>query len=315
VNNLFPDLKVSRPLLDDLALFCVVARKQGFAAAAQELGVSNALVSKRIAILEKTLQVRLLHRTTRKVSLSDHGMVVHQWAQRILEDLDGLEDAISQKGSAPRGLLRLCTSSGFGRNRVAPAVSALAVAYPELEIQLELLDRPVDLIAEGFQLDIRVGQVQELHLIARRIAANARVLCAAPGYLERHGTPHRLAELAQHKCIVIRERDQDVGRWKLSGPQGVETVRVGGPLATNNGELVHQWGIDGHGIILRSIWDVGPSLANGRLVRVLPEYSQEADVWAIYPTRLGMSANVRVCVQFMEDWLAGPGHQQESHGT
>lgn len=303
MNNRFSELKAARPLLDDLAIFSVVVRKQGFAAAALELGVSNALVSKRIAILEKTLNVRLLHRTTRKVSLTDHGIVVHQWAQRLLEDLDGLEDAISQQGTSPRGLLRLCTSSGFGRNRVAPAVSALALAYPELEIQLELLDRPVDLIAEGFQLDIRVGQVQEPHLFARRIAANARVLCAAPSYLARHGTPARLAELADHRCIVIRERDQDVGRWKLQGPQGLETVRVSGPLATNNGELVHQWGIDGHGIILRSIWDVGPSLADGRLVRVLPDYSQEADVWAIYPTRLGMSANVRVCVQFLEAWL------------
>ena len=301
---MFPDLKAARPLPDDLAIFCVVVRKQGFAAAAQELGVSNALVSKRIAILEKTLQVRLLHRTTRKVSLTDHGLVVHGWAERLLEDLDGLEEAISQKGGAPRGLLRLCTSSGFGRNRVAPAVSAMALDYPELEIQLELLDRPVDLVAEGFHLDIRVGQVREPHLIARRLAANARVLCAAPAYLARAGTPRQLAELARHKCIVIRERDQDAGRWKLSGPQGLETVRVAGPLATNNGELVHQWGIDGHGIILRSIWDVGPSLANGRLVRVLPDYSQEADVWAIYPTRLGMSANVRVCVQFMERWLA-----------
>ena len=306
MNNPPPDLKVSRPLLEDLAIFCVVVRKQGFAAAALELAVSNALVSKRIAMLEKTLQVRLLHRTTRKVALTDHGAVVHQWAQRLLEDLAGLEDAISQKGSAPRGLLRLCTSSGFGRNRVAPAVSRLALAYPELEIQLELLDRPVDLVAEGFHLDIRVGQVREQHLIARRIAANARVLCAAPAYLERHGAPRRLADLADHKCIVIRERDQDVGRWKLGGPQGVETVRVGGPLATNNGELVHQWGIDGHGIILRSIWDVGPSLADGRLVRVLPDYSQQADVWAIYPTRLSMSANVRVCVQFLEAWLARP---------
>jgi LysR family transcriptional activator of dmlA len=303
------------PLLEDLNLFCAVVRKQSFAATALELGVSNAFVSKRIAVLEQTLGVRLLHRTTRKVALTDHGTVVHQWAQRIREDVDQLGEAISQKGAAPRGLLRLCTSSGFGRNRIAPAISKLALEYPELEVQLELLDRPVDLIAEGFHLDIRVGQVQEPHLIARRIAPNARVLCAAPAYLERHGTPRRLADLADHNCIVIRERDQDFGRWKLKGPQGVETVRVGGPLATNNGELVHQWGIDGHGIILRSIWDVGPSLANGRLVRVLPEYSQEADVWAIYPTRLALSANVRVCVQFLESWLAGQEQAKEANGT
>ncbi len=295
------------PLLEDLRLFCVVVRKQSFAASALELGVSNALVSKRIAILEKTLQVRLLHRTTRKVWLTDHGSVVHQWAQRIQEDVQQLGEAISQKGSAPRGLLRLCTSSGFGRNHVAPAMSALALAYPELEVQLELLDRPVDLIAEGYHLDIRVGQVDEPHLIARRIAANERVLCAAPKYLKKHGTPKQLEDLKRHQCIVIRERDQDFGRWKLAGPQGLEMVRVKGALSTNNGELVHQWAMDGHGIILRSIWDVGPSLAAGRLVRVLPAYRQEADVWALYPTRLETTANVRVCVQFLEAWLAKPG--------
>jgi len=301
VNN---PLLPSKSLLEDLHLFCAVVRKQGFAATALELGVSNAFVSKRIAVLEQTLGVRLLHRTTRRLALTDHGTVVHQWAQRIQEDVDQLAEAISQKGSAPRGLLRLCTSSGFGRNRVGPAISALARAYPDLEVQVELLDRPVDLIAEGFHLDIRVGQVQEPHLIARRIAANQRVLCAAPDYLARKGMPAQLSELAQHDCIVTRERDQDAGRWKLTGPQGEETVRVKGALSTNNGELVHQWAIDGHGIALRSIWDVGHSLADGRLVRVLPGYHQQADVWAIYPARLGTTANVRVCVRFLEDWLA-----------
>jgi LysR family transcriptional activator of dmlA len=305
---MYPGHKVAGPLLEDLRLFCVVVRKQSFSASALELGVSNALVSKRIALLEKTLQVRLLHRTTRSVSLTDHGNVVHLWAQRIIEDVDQLGEAISRTGATPRGLLRLCTSSGFGRNRVAPAISALALAYPELELQLELLDRPVDLISEGFHLDIRVGQVQEPHLIARRIAANARVLCASPLYLERHGMPRQLRDLPEHQCIVIRERDQDFGRWKLTGPHGSETVRVKGALSTNNGELVHQWAIDGHGIILRSVWDVGPSIADGRLTRVLPEYSQEADVWAIYPTRLETTANVRVCVQFLESWLAQSVH-------
>lgn len=298
-----PDLHASRSLLEDLKLFCTVVRKHSFSATALELGVSNAFVSKRIAVLEQTLGVRLLHRTTRTLALTDHGTVVHQWALRIQEDVDQLGEAISQKGSTPRGLLRLCTSSGFGRNRVGQAVSALARKYPELEVQLELLDRPIDLIAEGFHLDIRVGQVQEPHLIARRIARNQRVLCAAPAYLERHGMPRQLAELAQHQCIVIRERDQDFGRWKLSGPAGEESVRVKGALSTNNGELVHQWAIDGHGIILRSIWDVGRSLDDGRLARVLPDYAQEADVWAIYPARLGTTANVRVCVAFLEEWL------------
>ncbi|WP_020693859.1 LysR family transcriptional regulator [Noviherbaspirillum massiliense] len=299
----------NRPLLEDLRLFCIVVRKQSFAASALELGVSKAFVSKRIALLEASLQVKLLHRTTRSVSLTENGDIVQQWAQRILEDVDQMAEAVSSAKLTPRGLLRVCTSSGFGRNRVSPAISAFALKYPSLEIQLELLDRPVDLIGEGFHLDIRIGEVHESNLIAKRIAPNARVLCASPAYLKKHGTPKALADLVSHRCIVIRERDQDFGRWKLSGPDGTETVRVGGPLSANNGELVHRWAIDGHGIILRSIWDVGPSLENGDLVRVLPQYRQEADVWAVYPSRLSSSAKVRVCVQFLEQWLNKPARR------
>ena len=293
----------TQPLLADLRLYCTLVRERGFAAAARALGVSNAYVSKRIALLELSLQVKLLHRTTRSVTVTEQGSVVHQWALRILEDVDQMREAVSSEQSAPSGLLRICTSSGFGRNRVAPALSALALRYPALDIQLELLDRPVDLIGEGFQLDIRVGAADEPHLMSRRIAANLRVLCAAPAYLAQRGEPACLADLARHSCIVIRERNQDFGRWVLKGPGGVETVKVAGPLSANNGEIVHQWALDGHGIILRSIWDVGPALAQGRLVRVLPDYAQPADVWAVYSSRLSTSAKVRVCVEFIEDWL------------
>lgn len=293
----------NKPLLEDLRLYCTVARKQGFAAAARELGTSNAFVSKRIGLLEEALQVRLLHRTTRRVSLTDQGEIVLQWAQRILEDVDQMAAEVSSERLSPRGRLRLCTSSGFGRNRVAPALSALAREYPELEIELELMDRPVDLIEEGFHLDIRVGAVRESHLITRRIASNTRVLCAAPDYLARWGEPRALADLPRHRCIVIRERDQDFGRWTLQGPQGAETVKVGGPLSANNGEIARQWAANGHGIILRSEWDVGPSLARGELRRVLPDYAQAADVWAVYPSRLSTSAKLRVCVEFLQNWL------------
>lgn len=290
--------------MEDLRLFCKVVNKQSFAASALEMGVSKALVSKRIAVLENVLQARLLHRTTRKVSATENGHIVYQWAQRILEDAEQMTEAVSTAKFSPRGLLRLCTSSGFGRNHVSRAVSAMAQCYPELEFQLELLDRPVDLIREGFDLDIRVGGVHEEDLLAKLIGQNARVLCASPAYLEQCGMPTRLADLTRHKCIVIRERDQDFGRWKLSGPDKVETVRIGGPLSANNGEIAHRWAIDGHGIILRSIWDVGPSLRRGELIRVLPNYQQEANVWAVYPSRLSTSAKVRVCVQFLEEWLA-----------
>jgi LysR family transcriptional activator of dmlA len=291
------------PELDDLALFAAVVRHKSFVATARALGVSNAFVSKRVAVLEQTMGVRLLHRTTRTVAVTEQGQVVHGWALRILEDVEQMGEAVSTERMAPAGLLRICTSSGFGRNRVAPALSALAQRYPGLEIQLELLDRSVDLIGEDFHLDVRVGQAHEPHLISRRIAANVRVLCAAPAYLEKHGTPVTLAGLAGHHCIVIRERHGDFGRWVLQGPHGEEAVKVGGPLSATNGEVVHQWALDGHGIILRSLWDVAPALARGDLVRVLPAYEQPADVWAIYPSRLSASAKLRVCVEFLEAFL------------
>ncbi|TWI63060.1 transcriptional regulator, LysR family [Pseudoduganella lurida] len=294
------------PQLDDLALFAAVVRHKSFAATARALGVSNAFVSKRIAVLEDAMGVRLLHRTTRTVAVTEQGQVVHGWALRILEDVEQMGEAVSTEKMAPAGLLRICTSSGFGRNRVAPALSALAQRYPALEIQLELLDRSVDLIGEDFHLDVRVGQAHEPHLISRRIAINARVLCAAPAYLEKHGTPGTLAELAGHYCIVIRERHEDFGRWVLQGLDGEESVKVGGPLSATNGEVVHQWALDGHGIILRSLWDVAPALSRGDLVRVLPAYEQPADVWAIYPSRLSASAKLRVCVEFLEAFLKAP---------
>lgn len=291
------------PLLEDLRLFCLVAHKASFAATALELGISKAVVSKRIGMLEDALQTRLLHRTTRRVSVTDHGDIVRLWAQRILEDVAQMGDAVAQSKLQPQGMLRICSSSGFGRNRLGPALSALARQYPQLNIQVELLDRPVDLLGEGFDLDIRVGVVHEPDLIAHRIASNQRVLCAAPAYLARHGTPTTLAQLRDHQCIVIRERDQDGRRWKLQGPQGQESVKVDGPLSANNGEIVHQWALDGHGIILRSAWDVAGSLAQGKLVRILPAYHQAADVWAVTTSRLSNSAKVRVCVQFLEQWL------------
>jgi LysR family transcriptional activator of dmlA len=289
--------------MDDLRLFCMVVHKESFAASALELGVSRALISKRIAVLEHLLKVRLLHRTTRKVSATESGQIVYMWAQRMLEDAGQMIEAISLAKVSPRGFLRICTSSGFGRNHVSPAISAMARQYPDIEFQLELLDRPVDIIREGFDLDIRITAVHEENLITRVIAQNFRVLCASPAYLDKAGIPHTLADLTSHKCIVIRERDLEFGRWRLDGPHGVESVRIGGPLSANNGEIAHRWAIDGHGIILRSMWDVGPSLKSGELKRVLPEYRQDANVWAVYPSRLSTSAKVRVCVHFLQEWL------------
>jgi LysR family transcriptional activator of dmlA len=295
------------PQLDDLRLFCVVARNSSFSETARQLGVSKAVVSKRIALLEGAVKERLFHRTTRKVSLTAQGEIVHQWAQRIVEDVELMGEALSRERAEPSGLLRICSSTGFGRCRLAPALSELARRFPRLEIQVELLDRPVDLNDEGFQLDIRIGQVREGGVIKRRIARNRRILCASPAYIERFGMPQSLDELKAHRCIPIRERDQDFGRWELEGPGGAAVVKVGGPLSANNGEIVRQWAIDGHGIILRSTWDVRGEIEAGRLVAVLPDYAQPADVWAVFPSRLSVSAKLRICVEFLEDWFAQSG--------
>jgi len=296
VNNL--------PALDDLRLFCTVVHNRSFVGTAAELGVSPAYVSKRIALLENTLRVCLLHRTTRRVSVTEDGILVFRWAQKILEEVEQMAESVTAAKTTPRGLLRICTSAGFGRKRLAPALSELASHYPSLRIRLQLLDRPVvDLVGEGFDLDIRIGGVSEPNMIIKHIATNYRVLCASPTYLKRRGTPKILSELVQHNCIVMRERDQSFGVWRLKGPKGLETVRVTGSLSCNNGEISHQWAIDGHGIILRSIWDVGKSINEGRLVRVLPKYLEEANVSAVYPSRLTESAKVRVCVQFLEKRL------------
>lgn len=292
------------PQLDDLQLFCQVVRHRSFAETARVMGVSKALVSKRIALLEQAIKERLFHRTTRHVGLTAQGEVVHQWAQRILEDVRLMGEAVSQEKQVAEGLVRICSSSGFGRSKLAAALSALAVQQPLLEIQLELLDRAVDLVEEGFQLDIRVGSVREGNVITRRIADNRRILCAAPAYIAAHGMPQSATELARHQCIRIRERDQDYGRWTLSGPQGEVVVRVGGRLSSNNGEIARQWALDGHGIILRSEWDVAEDLQQGRLLPLLPDLFQQADVWAVYPERSSASAKVRVCIGFLQQWFA-----------
>lgn len=298
-----PPKKDTAPLPEDLRVFLTVVRKGGFAAAAEELGLSPAYVSKRIQILETTLGSRLLHRTSRRVALTDDGERVQRWAVRILDDVQQLQDELSEAHTAPRGRLHLCSSFGFGRNHVAPAISLLAEQYPELEIRLDVFDRVVDIVHEGFDLEIHVGDDIAGQHIGRRLVTNNRVLCASPDYLKRRGVPESLQDLQQHDCLVLKERDNAFGIWQLQGPEGEASVRVSGPLSSNSGEIVLQWALDGRGVLLRSMWDVKPLLEQGRLVQVLADYRQSADVWAVYPTRLANSGKLRVCVEFLQAHL------------
>ncbi|MBE9605379.1 LysR family transcriptional regulator [Acetobacteraceae bacterium H6797] len=271
--------------------------------AATELGLSPSAVSKRLSLLEARLGVVLMRRTTRRLSLTEAGETAFRWAQHLLAAASDMAQELAP-GGALRGLLRVSASSGFGRNHVAPVLSDFAARHPEVEVRLEALDRPVDPAAEGIDVDIRIGGTREPHLHARRLAANRRVLCAAPAYLAAHGRPLRLADLTRHRCLVIRERDQPVGTWRLEGPEGVEAVRVRGSLSTNLGEMAHQWALDGHGIVLRSFWDVAENLRAGRLERVLPGHCQEADVWAVYPTGLSRLPKVEAFLGLLVAHLA-----------
>lgn len=291
------------PLTDDLRVFVTVARRSSFVAAAAELGVSAAYVTKRVKIMEGTLGAALFNRTTRRVVITEDGERAYHWAQKILDDMDHLMEDISTKRQSPRGMLRVCSSFGFGRNIVAPALSQLAEAYPALQIRFEVFDRLVDVGAEGFDLDIRVGDEMAPHHIARQLAPNHRVLCASPGYVQRHGLPSSLADLANHACLIIKERDHPFGLWKLRSGSDEQTVKVRGPLSSNHGEIAVNWAVDGRGIVLRSLWDVGPLLESGQLVQVLPQYTQEANLWAVFPARLETSAKVRVCVEWLQECL------------
>ena len=299
------------PLLNDLRVFMLVARRAGFAAAAEELGVSPAFVSKRVSLLEQTLNVMLLHRTTRRVTITEEGERIYEWAQRILQDVDEMMDELSDVRQVPQGTLRIISSFGFGRRVVAPALSALALQYPQLELRFDVQDRLVDLVNEGVDLDIRVGDDIAPNLIARQLAANHRVLCASPQFLARHASPKQLSDLAALPCLVIKERDHPFGVWQLHSKEGQHAIKVTGPLSSNHGEIVHQWCLDGQGIALRSWWDVRENIASGHLVQVLPDYWQPANVWAVYVSRLATSAKIRTTVELLRHYfqLHYPQHE------
>lgn len=292
------------PALGDLRLFCHVARRASFAAGAREAGVSQTLMSKRIAALEQALGVTLLRRTTRKVDLTDEGAKVLAWAQRILDDIDDMCDDVARLAGEPQGPIRICCSARLGREVVAPALSRLKQRHPAMDVWLELLDRRVNLIGESFHLDVRAGEVGEPNLIGHLIAPNARILCAAPAYVARHGEPATLADLAAHHCVLLREREDPFGTWRLTGPTGPEVVKANGTLASNDIDVVLRWAIDGHGIVMSSQWLLAPSLARGELVRLLPAWAQSANLYAVSTVRSAQSAKVRLCVEALRQEMA-----------
>ncbi|BAK76627.1 transcriptional regulator, LysR family [Pseudogulbenkiania sp. NH8B] len=297
--------------LSDLAFFTRLMQCGSLTATAQELGITPPAVSRRLSALEKRLGVRLLNRTTRTLALTHEGERYLSQGQRILDDLAELERELTGSQSEPQGLLRVNATLGFGRRHVAPAVSAFVRTYPKTEVQLQLSDRMPALTGGAFDVSIRFGEPPEARLVARKIVANRRVLCAAPSYLDALAPVTAPRELSRNACIVVRENQEAYGIWQLHAGSRQETVKVGGALATNDGETAVNWCLEGHGILLRSLWDVAPYLQSGRLRQVLPEWQgAPADIWALYPPRLNLSAKVRAFVDFLTCYFAnGTGGQ------
>ncbi len=298
-HHFFPTSRTD-PILRDLILLKAVARHASFSVAAAELGISAALVSKRIAALEARMGVKLFNRTTRQVKITSYGETVVARTRNILAEIDSLMERPDPKG-ALNGTLRISTSQRFGRLHMGPALAELRRRHPNLDIWVELLDRRADLIGEGFDMDIRMDDIREQHLIAHRIVSNSRVLCASADYIARHGMPRTPSELTQHSCLVFRERSQHLGTWHLEGRHAMETVKVTGPLASNNSDIVLGWALEGFGIMMAASWDVGPSIAEGRLVRILPQYRQRADIIAATTSRAFESEKVRCCLDFLRE--------------
>lgn len=286
--------------IDALRVFSQAARYQSFSQAARMLGISPAYVTKHIKLLETELGARLFHRTTRQVTLTEQGEEVHALTLQILQDVERLHDRIAEFKSEPRGTLRISTSMGFGRQVVAPALADFSLRHPAIQVELDLLDHLVNMAKEQYDLDIRIGDTIDPNYIARPLADNHRILCAAPAYLEKHGAPRTLQELLRHNCLIVRERDHPVGVWSLSRKNVVSSVKIQGSLTTNNGEIALAWALAGHGIVLRSLWDVHRHLESGALVHLLPGYLQKAGIYAVFPQRLDNSAKVKVCIDHLQ---------------
>ncbi|TWG89314.1 DNA-binding transcriptional LysR family regulator [Cupriavidus gilardii J11] len=289
----------------DIAFFAMVNKHGSLAAAAQQLGVTPPAVSKRLAALERRLGVRLLQRTTRRLSLTPEGETYLVEGARVLAELEELERTVTGSSATPHGLLRVSATLGFGRRHIAPVLSAFAREHPRVEVQLHLSDRPVNLVEQGFDLQIRFGQLPDARLTARLLANHRRLLCAAPAYLKAAGHPATPQDLSRHDCIFIRESDETFGTWHLRNGARQETVKVRGRLSTNDGESALGWAREGHGILVRSEWDVAPLLRSGELRVVLPDWElPNADIYLVFPTRSHLSAKTRALVDFLLDRFA-----------
>jgi DNA-binding transcriptional LysR family regulator len=285
----------------EMAVFARVVAAGSLSAAARELGLSPAVVSRRLSALEQRLGVRLINRTTRSLHLTDEGATYYDTCARLLAEVEEAEAAVAAGRADPKGPLKVALPASFGHRHIAPPIPQFAARYPNVRLALTLSDRNVNLIEEGFDLAIRIADLADSSLAARKLAPNRRVVCASPEYLRRHGTPLHPPELVRHNCLTTTELS---ATWEYRGPTGEPgSVRVSGQYACDNWEVLREWALAGLGIALKSTWDVRPQLEDGSLVPLFPGYTFDTDVaiYAVYPHRRFLPAKTRAFIEFLAD--------------
>lgn len=285
--------------LTSMKVFATVVDAGSFAGASARLDLSRAMVSKHMAHLESHLGTRLLNRTTRRLSLTESGSAYFERCQHILKDMEEAELAATELTSVPRGTLRLTAPLVFGVLHIAPLIADYLAIHPEAKLDFTLDDRNIDLVNEGYDLAIRIGNLAESGLIARRFARDSLVVCGSPEYFRRNGVPRVPEDLAKHSCLGY-SYEESVNEWLFSGGDGEHRVSVSGNVRANNGDLLRVAALGGAGIIMQPRFLVGADLRAGKLLAVLTQYeSRELGIYAVYPSRRFLSAKVRTFIDFL----------------
>jgi DNA-binding transcriptional LysR family regulator len=285
--------------LSGMAVFARVVEARSFSAAARALGLSKSAVSKEIARLEDHLGVRLLNRTTRRLALTEAGALFYERSARVVREAAEAERAVQDLGTEPRGLLRINAPMSFGHLHLAPAVADFLGRQPAVRIEMTLEDRVIDVVGEGFDIVIRIADLPPSSLVARRIAINRRIVCAAPAYLAAHGTPELPQDLTRHNCLNYAYlASGDV--WRFRGTAGPVAVRVSGSFSANNGDVLRHAAVAGLGVILMPTFLIGPELQSGALVPILNDYREsDTGIYALYPPTRHVSPKVRAFIDFL----------------
>ncbi|OWV98829.1 LysR family transcriptional regulator [Rhizobium sp. R693] len=285
--------------LGDLEIFAKVAATGSMSVAGRALGYSPAVVSKRIMRLESRLGTRLLQRTTRKVSMTEAGLGFYQRILSVLEGLQEAEGFISGQVDLAQGTLKVSAPTSFGRLHIAPHMAAFLNRYPSISLNLILTDEFSDLVGEGFDMAVRIGELTDSTLVAKRLAAVRRILCASPKYIANNGEPAAFEDLDGHCCLPTHNGEP----WRMASDSGKAMHRPSASLATNSSEVVRAAVLSGIGIALRSTWEVGADIRSGQLVQVLPEYEGSGDISiaAVYPSRQFLPVKVRIFIDYLAE--------------